>query len=114
MSADDVRLVDASDLELLVSLAREIESETDHAFGCLSGDQNRRDFAALDVPGFAGVGVFGVLANDDVIDFARLPNLFQFAVNLVLDARVQLHRPHVGIKIKLLAVGDYLSEAREL
>ena len=86
--ADDVRLVDASDLELLVSLAREIESETDHAFGCFSGNQNRRYFAAVDLIRLTGVGVFGVLANDDVIDFARFPNLFQLAVDLMLDARI--------------------------
>src|SRR5207248_4580262 len=50
----------------------------------------------------------------DVIDFARLPDLFQFAVNLVFDARIQFDWAHICIQVKLLPVGDHLCESGEL
>ena len=64
--------------------------------------------------GFARVSILGVLANDDVIDFARLPNLFQLAVNLVLNARVEFHRPDVRVQIELLSIENYLREPGQL
>jgi hypothetical protein len=62
----------------------------------------------------ARVGVFGVLANDDVIDLARFPHLLQLAVNLVPDARIQLDRTHVRVKIELLSIENHLRKAGQL
>src|SRR5688572_17995503 len=84
MRADDVRLFDAGNFLLFVSPARQIESVAHDAFSSAACYANRRDAATVDVACLARVRIFGVLANDDVINFARFPNLFQLAVNLVL------------------------------
>src|SRR5262245_32300041 len=62
----------------------------------------------------AGVSILRVLTNDDVVNLAGLPNLFYFAVDLVLDSRVQLDRTHIRIEIELLPITDDLREPREL
>src|ERR1043166_9392581 len=112
--ADNVRFINTSHLELFVSFAGEVESETHDPFSRATGDANGRDLTALDVFGLAGIGIFSVFANDDIIDFAGLPHLLQLAVNLMLDSRVQLDWTDVRVKIQLLPIADYLRETGQL
>jgi len=99
---------------LLVSAARQVKRITNDALSGCPGDADGRDLAAFNGICFAGVSVFGVLANDHVIDFAGFPNLLQLTVDFMFDARIEFNRPDIGVEIQLLPVEYYLCESRQL
>src|SRR5206468_9451130 len=104
----------ARHLLLLVTAASEIERVTYDAFGRTTRNSYRCDLTAGDRIRFSRVSILGVFADHDIIDFVRIPNLDQRAMNFVLDARVQFHRADIGVEIELLSIENYLSESRQL
>src|SRR5207302_5079121 len=64
--------------------------------------------------GLACISILGILAHHDIVDFVWVPDLDQFSMNLVLDARVKFHGANISVQIELLSVENYLSESRQL
>src|SRR6185295_28575 len=114
VGADNVRFVDTRHLQLLVASTREIKGKPSNALGCAPGDANGSHAPVLDHFDLAGVRVFGVFADNYVVDFACFPYLLQFAMNFVCDARIEFHGPNIRVEIKFLSIPDDLSETRQL
>jgi len=94
--AHGVRLVHQRQLLRLVAPAREIEGVADHALGTLACEQDLlgRDLvggALLEVAVHAGVGVLGVLANDDEVDVLGLLVLERAQMLGIELDRAQVH-----------------------
>ena len=99
---------------LLVTASRQIEGITHDPLSRAARDTDWRDLPIRDRIGFACVRILGVLAYHDVIDFAWVPHLEQFSMNLMLNARIQFHRTDIGVQIELLSIENYLSESCQL
>ena len=112
--ANDVRLIDARNFVLLVTTSCQIEGVTHHAFGRSARDSYRRYLTVWDRRGLARVSVLGIFANDDIVSLFRLPNLDQLAMDFVLNARIQFHRPDICVQIELPSVENHLSEPCQL
>jgi hypothetical protein len=89
--------------------AANFERFADDARRTFARDDARVDADLLDVPrredaARRRVHPFGVLADDDHVDFAGLPDLPVFAVDAVRDARVEPDGPDVRVEIELRAI----------
>src|SRR6185295_11529939 len=81
VGANNIRLVYASHLQLFVAAASKVECKSSHALGCSPGNANGSHAAVLNHFYLARVRVFGILADNYVVDFARFPYLLQLAMN---------------------------------